>query len=339
MPKRRVTLPLLVALTLLALPAASHAYLVGIADQVGPASSNNTLFVDPLYTKLIARQPASQRITRYIAPYDVADGRAANVPFLNAFKLYYQQATADHVQVMVAFYHSELSRSNGRPPHNPSAALYQRDVQKFMRAFPNIKVFQPWNEANRGNVPRLFYSPSASEAAGYYLALKKVCHGCQIAGLDVLDGPSIRPTINYIDEFKRDVVRMHGSLPTIWGLHNYSDTNRFRTLGTRAVLADTSGQLWLTETGGVVQFGHDFTNVNGSGLKRAASALSFMFRLATLSSRIARLYIFQWSGGTANSRFDAGLLDARARPRPGYYVVCRKLLRSASSCTGPVSAH
>jgi hypothetical protein len=331
-----VTLPLFALLAALALPAAGQAYLVGIADQPPPGSMN-TMFSNPLYTKLIAPQPASQRISRYIAPYDVADGNPKNLAFLNTFRLYYQQATAAHVQVMVAFYHSELTRSNGTPPRQPSTALYTRDIQKFFRLFPHIKTYQPWNESNRGTIRGLLYSPSASQAASYYLALKKVCHGCTIAGLDVLDGPSIRPTINYINEFKRDVIRARGKLPTIWGLHNYSDTNRNRTLGTRAVLADTSGQLWLTETGGVVQLGHDFTNVNGAGLKRAAGALSFMFRLATLSSRIKRLYIFQWSGGTPNVRFDAGLLDANGKPRPGYYVVCKKFLRSSSACTGPVS--
>ena len=339
MLKLRVMLPLLAVLAALAVPAAGEAYLVGIADQPSPCSKCTTMFANPLYQKLIAPQHSSQRISRYIAPYDVANGSRANLPYLNAFKLYYQQATADHVQLLIAFYHSELARSNGTPPKQPSTSTYQRDVQRFMRLFPKIKLYQPWNEANRGNIHGLLYSPTASQAASYYLALKKVCHGCTIAGLDVLDGPSIRPTINYINDFKRDVINDHGRLPTVWGLHNYSDTNRFRTLGTRAVLADTSGQLWLTETGGVVQLGTDFTNVHGSGLSRAARALSFMFHLATLSPRITRLYIFQWSGGTPDVRFDAGLLDPHGVPRPGYYVVCKKFLRNSKTCAGPVSAH
>lgn len=336
MLKRRLTLPWLAVLALLALPASSGAYLVGIADQPSPGA-RNTMFADPLYRNLIAPQPVSQRISRYIAPYDVADGNRRNLPYLNAFRLYYEQATAEHVALMVAFYHSELARSNGTPPKQPSTSLYRRDVQKFLRMFPKIKAYQPWNEANRGNIRGLLYSPTAAQAASYYLALKQVCHGCTIAGVDLLDGPSIRPTIRYLDDFKSDVINAHGRLPTVWGLHNYSDTNRYRTLGTKAVLADTKGQLWLTETGGVVKLGHDFPNVNGSGLRRAASALSFMFRLAALSSRIKRLYIFQWSGGNPDVRFDAGLLDPNGVPRPGYYVVCKKLLHNSRTCTGPVS--
>ena len=38
----------------------------------------------------------------------------------------------------------------------------------------------------------------------------------------------------------------------IWGLHNYIDANRFRTRGTRALLRAVKGDVWFTETGGLV---------------------------------------------------------------------------------------
>ena len=50
-----------------------------------------------------------------------------------------------------------------------------------------------------------------------------------------------------------------------------------------------------------------------------------MFALASSSSRIQRLYIYDWSGGTSSTHFDAGLMNARYQPRPGYVVVCRQL--------------
>jgi hypothetical protein len=50
-----------------------------------------------------------------------------------------------------------------------------------------------------------------------------------------------------------------------------------------------------------------------------------MFKLAASNPRIKRLYIFQWSGGTASTRFDAGLTDAHYNPRPGYVTVCKQL--------------
>ena len=91
------------------------------------------------------------------------------------------------------------------------------------------------------------------------------------------------------------------------------------------MLAAVPGDVWLTETGGIVQFGGAFPNAHGAGLRRAASAISFMFHLAGISKRITRLYIYDWSGGTSHTRFDAGLTDVHHNPRAGYVVVCREL--------------
>ena len=99
-----------------------------------------------------------------------------------------------------------------------------------------------------------------------------------------------------------------------------------------SVLAAVPGTVWLTETGGLVNFGGAFPNHNGSGDRRAASALTEMFRIAGSQHRIARLYIFQWNGASARARFDAGLLDPQGVPRPGYVVVCKTL--HAKPCTG-----
>ena len=126
--------------------------------------------------------------------------------------------------------------------------------------------------------------------------------------------------------------------PRIWGLHNYSDVNRKESWRTREIAsAFGGGQVWLTETGGVVQFGGAFPNHHGSGLTRAASALSYMFALAGSNARVKRLYIYDWTGGTDATRFDAGLTDAHNRPRPGYVVVCRKL--HGAKCSVKVSRH
>ena len=44
-------------------------------------------------------------------------------------------------------------------------------------------------------------------------------------------------------------------MPSIWGLHNYSDVNRLQSWRTRELSKALGGQVWLTETGGIVQFG------------------------------------------------------------------------------------
>jgi hypothetical protein len=283
---------------------AAASYLTGIGDE------QTEMFSNPLWLQL------HTKIARYIAPYD-----AAMRPYsLQLAREWISAAEADHQQVLVAFYHSEYT-----PTRMPSLTAYRRDVQRFVELFPKVRQYQPWNETNRGNVRHLFSSPSPMESARDYRALKSVCRGCTVLGLDILDGPSVSSSLRYIAEFKRDVVRLKTSMPSLWGLHNYSDTNRFSSSRTRAILAAVPGQVWLTETGGIVKFGGAFPNRKGAGLTRAAKALSYMFSLASSNSRIKRLYIFQWSGATGAARFDAGLTDPRYNPRPGYVTVCKQL--------------
>ncbi|HEV3072753.1 MAG TPA: hypothetical protein VGY76_15145 [Solirubrobacteraceae bacterium] len=284
----------------------ASALLAGIGDEQAQ------MFSDPNWQRL------HTKIARYIAPYD-----AAVRPYSRSLAAaWIRAAEAQHQRVLVAFYHSEYKPYSLRMP---SVATYQRDVQRFIKMFPHVHDYQTYNEANRGEIRGALVSPSAALDAQYYRALRSVCHGCTVVGLDVLDAQNIGPTLEYIAEFKHEVARLHTTMPSVWGLHNYSDTNRRSSSRTRAVLAAVPGTVWLTETGGIVKFGGAFPNVRGSGLRRAASAISYMFSLAGSNSRITRLYIYDWSGGSAFTRFDAGLTDVRHVPRPGYVVVCRKL--------------
>jgi hypothetical protein len=298
-------------------PARAHAshhtapYLVGIGDE------QTEMFSDPNWQRL------HTKIVRYIAPYDAV----AHSYSLDKAIDWIHTAELAHQQVLVAFYHSEYT-----PTHMPSVATYQRDVERFIKLFPHVRQYQPWDEANRGYIAHVLASPTAVQAAEYYRALRDVCKGCTVVGLDVLDAENIAPTLDYIAEFKHEVARLHTVMPSLWGLHNYSDTNRRSSIRTRDVLAAVPGDVWLTETGGIVQFGNAFPNAHGAGLSRAASAITYMFHLAGISSRIRRLYIYDWSGGNAETRFDAGLTDAHHVPRPAYLVVCREL--HAKGCGG-----
>ncbi|HEY5343914.1 MAG TPA: hypothetical protein VIJ66_09695 [Solirubrobacteraceae bacterium] len=287
-------------------PAASS-YLTGVADE------ETEMFTAPLWKQL------NTHITRYIAPYD-----AAVRPYsLTLATRWIHAAEAAHQQVLVSFYHSEYT-----PTKMPSVKTYEQDTRKFMKDFPNVHQYQPWDETNRGNVRysyEKYNSPTAVESAEYYKALRHVCPKCTILGLDILDQNAVGPTIRYISEFKTEIRRLRMPMPRLWGLHNYSDTNRFSSERTRAILKVVSGQIWLTETGGIVKFGGAFADRHGEGLKRAAKALSFMFSIASAHARIKRLYIYQWTGGTSSTIFDSGLTDAKHRPRSGYVIVCKHL--------------
>ncbi len=279
-------------------------YMTGIGDE------SPEMFGNPLWRQL------HTRIARYIAPYD-----AAVHPYsLTKATVWIHAAEREHQQVLVAFYHSEYT-----PTKLPSVASYQRDVQKFVKLFPHVRQYQSWDEANRGNVPHAFSSPSAVAAAKYYQALLRVCKHCTVIGLDVLDQANISPTLSYIAAFKSEIGRLRTIMPTIWGLHDYSDVNRLESVRTRTIAAALRGQVWLTETGGIVQFGGEFPNRHGSGLTRAAKVIKYMFALAGAVSQIKRLYVYDWTGGVNATRFDAGLTNSHHQPRPGYVVVCRQL--------------
>jgi hypothetical protein len=283
---------------------AASSFLIGIGDEQA------TMFSNPLYTQL------HTKTVRYIAPYDAV----AHLYSLDKAIVFIHDAEDLHEKVLVAFYHSEYT-----PTKMPSIATYQSDVKRFVKLFPHVKEYESWDEANRGNEPGQFSSPTAVNAAKYYQALLRVCKGCTVIGLDVLDQASIVPTLSYIAEFKAEIYRLETVMPKLWGLHNYSDVNRLEGWRTSDLVRALGGQVWLTETGGIVKFGGAFPNNNGSGIKRAAKVLKFMFASASDHSQIKRLYVYDWNGGTSSTRFDAGLTNAHEQPREGYLVVCRQL--------------
>jgi hypothetical protein len=322
LPKLSALLALVLAASLLVVPSAlggaanaprahaSASYLTGLGDE------QPTMFTNTLWQQL------HSKIVRYIAPYDAANHADDKAKA----RAWIAQAEANHQQILVAFYHSQHT-----PTKLPSTASYQKAVAKFVKAFPKVRQYQSWNEANRGNVRGSFSSPSGGAAARYYQALKRVCPGCTVIGLDVLDAATINATLRYISAFKREVAHLRTVMPSIWGLHNYSDLNRLQSWRTRELSRAFGGQVWLTETGGIVQFKPSFTNRNGSGLSRASKVLKYMFSVAASNPRIKRLYIYNWVGGNSRTRFDAGLMNAKQQPRPGYVVVCKQL--RAAKCS------
>jgi hypothetical protein len=289
---------------------AASSYLTGLGDE------QDEMFSNSLWKQL------HTKIARYIAPYD-----AAVRPYsLAKATAWIHAAEAQHQQVLVAFYHSEYT-----PTTMPSLATYQKDVAKFIKLFPHVTQYQSWDEANRGNIRGVLASPSAVLDAQYYQALLRACRGCAVVGLDVLDAQEIGPTLTYISEFKREIYHLETVMPKIWGLHNYSDINRLESWRTSDLLRALGGEIWLTETGGIVKFGGAFPNHNGSGLTRSAKVLKYMFAVAGAQSQIKRLYIYDWTGGSSSTRFDAGLMNAHDQPRAGYVVVCKQL--HAAQCS------
>ena len=203
---------------------------------------------------------------------------------------------------------SPSTTRNTRPTKLPSVASYQRDVQKFVKLFPNVRQYESWDESNRGNVTSASSrARRRSAAAKYYQALLRVCKGCTVIGLDVLDSAVSTPTLRYISEFKREISHLETVMPKIWGLHNYSDVNRLESWRTRDIVQSARRPGVADRDRRAREIRRRASRTSAApGLTRAAKVLKYMFALAGALPQIKRLYVYDWTGGTNSTRFDAG---------------------------------
>jgi hypothetical protein len=179
-----------------------------------------------------------------------------------------------------------------------------------------------WNEENHKSQPTY---KNARRAATYYRTMRKICHHCTIVALDLLDQRGVK---GYIARWFRALPRSYRHRRIDVGIHNYSDTNRRRSRGTSTIIRATRrynrhARFWLTETGGIVNFGGAWP----CNERRAASRISYMFKLAKkFRHTVKRLYAFSWTGNNCQG-FDAGLARADGSTRPGYRTFKAKARR------------
>ena len=310
---RRLT-PLLVLLAaVLAFPAvASAAATFGISDQQAGTFSN------PLFA------PLKAKVARYITPYDVM----SDEPQRERLDAWVKGATAARQRILISFEHS---RREGREGRLPSVKEYTREITKFKRKYPRIKEISSWNEVNRRYDPRRREGQptwkSPKRVAEYYMAARKVFRGSKIVGLDILDENNPNRSIKFIQSFKRHA----RPAPKYYGVHNYSDTNRFSQSRTRRMIRaiGRGAEVWLTETGGIVALGSGTNSSFPYDEQRAARALGCMFDIARDQKQVKRLYVYQFNGAPQGASFDAGLVDASgAVARPGYEVAQKRRARN-----------
>ena len=297
MPVRAALLAVLVAGALAATPAAAQArFVLGIADQ------STAMLADERFTALGVTD------TRIVVPYDVALDPvqlARYAPFLDA-------ADALDLRVLVAFNGPAGSK------RLPSVRAYTKAMRAFRARFPAVRDLGTWNEANHASQPTARHP---GRAAQYFNALRGLCRSCRIVAADVLDQadnpsasrPTFRKTASYIKRFRRALKTPR----TICGIHNYSDVNRFRKSGTKALVkALGCKQIWLTEAGGIYSFPGYKPSV-----KRQLKATRYLFKVAKKIKRVKRVCVYNYFGGVTE-RFDAGLV-AGGKPRPAFAEVLK----------------
>jgi hypothetical protein len=290
MSRFRLLAAALALVAVLALPASSPAVEYGMGDELP------TMFGAPLFKDLGLRK------ARYVVAYDAALTESFERQQADGFL---RAAHAAGYELIVSFEHSRLPR---KAKQLPSQRAYQRGVRAFMRRYPYVRIFSPWDEINDCSQPTC---RSPKVAARYFLTMKRTCGGCTVMAAEVLDTPNPPLLmVTYLQQYMKVAAK---GRPALWGLHNYSDVNRFRSTGTRDMLQTVKGAIWITESGGL----YSFTGFPPS-LARQERAEKQMFTLAKLSPRIQRLYIWSWTGG---GLFDAGLTNVDGTPRPAYDVV------------------
>jgi hypothetical protein len=295
---------------LFAVPAAASA-----AVTVGIAENNPQMFSDPLFAKLGAKQ------TRIVVSWNVANGTTDEFARVNN---YLAAAQGAGVAPLVTFEHARGNATICNKKKNrkksqcklPTAKQYTAAITKFHAYFPYVKNVVAWNEINHFQQPTY---KNAKAAAKFTTIARKVFKGGTVVVADILDQadntkashPKFKATTRYIKQFRH----YYKGPRKVCGVHNYSDVNRFRTTGTKAIMkALGCKQYWLTETGGIYKF---------AGFKASQSrqlkATKYMFKVAKQNKKIKRLYVYTWFGAVTK-RFDSGLV-AHGKARKAYSEV------------------
>jgi hypothetical protein len=310
--RSRLPILLIAVAALLAVPAAAQAKLT-----VGIAENNPGMFDDPLFGQMGAKH------ARLVVSWNVATAKNDEI---NRVIHYLQLAQLRGVTPLVTFEHARGDaticnrRKNRRKAQCklPTAKQYETAIRRFKTLFPQVRNVVAWNEINHFTQPT-YKSPKA--AAKFTNIARKVFKGGTVVVADILDQadnvrakrPTFRSTTRYIKAFRK----AYKGPRSICGIHNYSDTNRFRSTGTKAIIkALGCKQIWLTETGGLYKFvGYK------ADQKRQLRATKYMFKVAKANKKIKRAYVYSWFGAPRSARFDSGIVGTNGKPRRAFAEV------------------
>ena len=310
------------AVLLVRADAVHASYRVGFSEQ------NAAMFATPSWQRLGVDQ------VRYLVPWDwtTSDRQQAEVDaFMTAARAHAQDVLVTFTAPRGCY----DGRRYARAPacRAPGAGEYRAAFRAFDDRYPWVRTYSAWNEVNHVSQPT-FGRPRL--AVRYYRVLRgeRRRRGFRVLAADVLDTANIH-------RYLRSFLRRAPGRPRLWGLHNYQDVNDRTSADTRRMLRAVPGEIWLTETNGIVKFGESRQFRYSEA--RAASRTRWMFRLADrydtrrrrLRSRIGRVFLHRWFGEPAGARFDAGVVDPDGSPRRAYYVVARRVQRNAGMTSAP----
>jgi hypothetical protein len=296
-PVPRALLALALALIAwLSVPAGAGAFTIGISDQ------KLGMWQDPRFAQLGIKQ------VRLLVSYDsVLSGD------FSRYDEWMAAASVRGADVLLTIQHHSR-----HPERLPTFSQYRRTVRILRKRYPWVTSMSAWNEANHPTQPT-WRRPR--RAAQYYNIMRRQCPRCRIVAADVLDASNMLP---WLATFKR-----YAKKPRIWGLHSYADANYFRPFSysaTRQLLRAVKGQVWLTETGGIVRFGSRYRG-GKRGERRAASAVQHTFDVARSNRRVKRVYLYHWDADPKFVTWDSAFVASNGRARPALDVLRGELNR------------
>jgi polysaccharide biosynthesis protein PslG len=288
------------------------------ALQIGISDNHPATFSDPRFRWL------GMGIARLVVPWDIVK-RRTELGWENAWL---QAARAAGVKPLIVF-----DKDPSHPRSLPSVAAYGKAVKAFMALYPWVQDYSPWNEENHYLEPT---SRDPKRAAQYFNLFATLCPTCTVTAADVLD-------IGNMSDWTRKFLRYAHS-PRYWGLHNYTDLSAGSHARTSLFLRIVPGTVWFTETGGVVwRYEHPNSGRRGYFIAHsegyAAEVAGHLLALAHVSSRVTRVYYYQWRvpntlawarAHHAKLSWDSGVLRPDCAIRPAFRVIARAMGKNPS---------
>jgi hypothetical protein len=286
----------------LAVPAAAKKPIVGVGDQ------SAAMFSDPKFQQLGVKH------SRLVLAWDWYE----HPHLVYSTDQWMAAAQAAGVRPLVAFNVNWATRNGHRKP--PSITRYRKSFRLVRERYPWVSDFSAWNEANHTAQPT---AKSPRLAARYFNAMRGDCRSCTIVAADVLD---TKDMVAWVKRFKK-----YARGARIWGIHNYKDAND-GTNTTKQLLKVVKGQVWLTETGGILRLKPADGSRGGRKHTKGeqAKAVKRVYKIAKSSRRITRVYFYEWAKKRGN-RWDSAFVERNGKPRLSYYALKRGLRSGATT--------
>jgi hypothetical protein len=223
---------------------------------------------------------------------------------------------AAHARGIVPLITFDQSHRPRRHQILPSVPAFAHEFRIFHKRYPWVKEFAAWNEANLCGEPTCHH---VDRVVGYWRAIVHACPGCRVLAAEVLDVPGMT-------DWVRQFIRIAHTQPAYWGVHNYLGANRLDDASTRALMRVTRGQVWFTETAGLVHRRNHSTHKFPENVQHAALVTRYLLtHLVFVSPRITRIYLYEWNAGSSRDVWDSGLIGYNQRARPAYSVLLKEL--------------